>query len=174
MRSFNIVLTVLPYFFTSSLAVDQRIADLKSSVFKRQSSVLDVALATPELSKLVEISEALDVTDLLGNCALGPFTVFAPTDAAFKDFGEDLIDALIADTTSDVILDIFSFHVLIGRQFTSSFTNGNELSTFGGQRIKITSDDEGTTFKLDPAINDGRANIVSADIEACNGVIHII
>jgi len=160
MRSLNIILTVLPSCFRSSLAQTQ--------------SITDIAIAEPDLSKLVEIAIALDVVDLIGNCALGPFTVFAPTDAAFEDFGEGLLNDIIADTNSDDALDIFSFHVVLGKQLSSDFTDGTILRTLNGKNIKITSHEEGTVLKVDPSINGGRAKIVSADNEACNGIIHII
>jgi len=160
MRSLNIILTVLPSCFRSSLAQTQ--------------SITDIAIAEPDLSKLVEIAIALDVVDLIGNCALGPFTVFAPTDAAFADFGEGLLNDIIADTNSDDALDIFSFHVVLGKQLSSDFTDGTILRTLNGKNIKITSHEEGTVLKVDPSINGGRAKIVSADNEACNGIIHII
>merc|ERR1719162_2144948 len=154
MRSLNILVTVLPYFFRSSWA----------------QSIAEIAIDTPDLSKLVDILVSIDVVDLLSDCSLGPFTVFAPSNAAFKDFGEGLLKTLIADTTSHLI----AFHIVEGEQRTSSFTDGIELKTFEGKKIKIRVDDDEPVFRVEPAINEGVANIRLTDVQACNGVVHII
>jgi len=154
------MLTVLPYYFRSSWAQSQSIAD--------------VAISAPDILKLVQVTVALDVVFLIGNCAIDPFTGFAPTYAAFKYCGKDLSNDIIADTTSDAALDIFSFHVVLGNQLSSDFTDRLELRTLNEKSIQITSHDEGTVLKVNPAINGRGATILTTDIEACDGIKHII
>jgi|GEM_PF-33563 len=95
----------------------------------------------------------------------GPFTVFAPTDAAFAALPEGTLDALLADPSGQ-LTDILLYHVVAGKAMSSDLSDGQEIETVLGQNITVTITSEGVF------IND--AQVTVADIEATNGVVHVI
>lgn len=96
----------------------------------------------------------------------GPFTLFAPTDAAFDALPEGLVEALLLDP-EEVLRDILLYHVVPGSNPTGSFTNGENLtSLLSGQQLTITID--GTMFMVNGAL------MSPANIGASNGIIHSI
>lgn len=103
--------------------------------------------------------------------AVGPLTVFAPTDAAFKAVGID--SAAIAKTPVATLTSILSYHVLNSRTYTPLITSGASLSTLQGGTI--TAGSSTTALTVTGKGNSGTAsNIVGPDITATNGVVHII
>ncbi|AKD56821.1 fasciclin domain-containing protein [Spirosoma radiotolerans] len=103
--------------------------------------------------------------------AVGPLTVFAPTDAAFKAVGID--SAAIAKTPVATLTSILSYHVLNSRTYTPLITNGASLSTLQGGTI--TAGISTTALTVTGKGNGGTpSNIVGPDITATNGVVHII
>ncbi|GAB3801400.1 fasciclin domain-containing protein [Spirosoma humi] len=103
--------------------------------------------------------------------AVGPLTVFAPTDAAFKAVGID--SAAIATTPVATLTSILSYHVLNSRTYTPLITSGSSLSTLQGGTI--TAARSTTALTVTGKGNSGTAsNIVGPDITATNGVVHII
>jgi transforming growth factor-beta-induced protein len=127
-------------------------------------TIVDIAVDNPDFSILVAaVTEAGLVETLSGD---GPFTVFAPTDEAF----EAALDAL--GITAEELLanpalgDILTYHVLSGEVMSSDLEPTQTVATVQGEEVTITVDDDGAR------IND--AEIVQTDIEASNGVIHVI
>lgn len=128
-------------------------------------SIVDLAVATPELSTLVTaLTEANLVSALQGP---GPFTVFAPTNAAFDALPEGTLQALLADPAGD-LTNILLFHVVAG-SFTAADLSvlPSAPTLFEGNSVTIVP--TGDTLRLN-----GQANVTVANIEASNGVIHII
>jgi transforming growth factor-beta-induced protein len=128
------------------------------------NTIVDIAVDNPDFSILVAaVTEAGLVETLSGD---GPFTVFAPTDEAF----EAALDAL--GITAEELLanpalgDILTYHVLSGEVMSSDLEPTQTVATVQGEEVTITVDDDGAR------IND--AEIVQTDIEASNGVIHVI
>lgn len=95
----------------------------------------------------------------------GPFTLFAPTDAAFAAVPQDTLDVLGADPTG-ALTAVLTYHVIAGKVMAADITDGLEAPTVQGATVKFTNQD-GTLM-----ING--ANIVVTDIECSNGVIHVI
>jgi uncharacterized surface protein with fasciclin (FAS1) repeats len=95
----------------------------------------------------------------------GPFTVFAPTDEAFAKLPEGVLDALLADPTGQ-LTDILLYHVLDGKVMAADITSGLELETLQGGWVAFLFVGEGVQIN--------EANIIVTDIEASNGVIHVI
>jgi uncharacterized surface protein with fasciclin (FAS1) repeats len=100
--------------------------------------------------------------DLSGD---GPFTVFAPTDAAFAALPAGVLDALLADPTG-ALAQVLLYHVVSGEALSSSLSNGQTITTLQGQDVTV-SITGGNVF-----IND--AQVIVADIMADNGVVHVI
>ena len=128
-------------------------------------TIVDVAVAADDFDVLVAaVKEAGLVGALSGNRQL---TVFAPTDDAFGKLG------VTADNVGDVdfeaavgasLAEILTYHVTPGRRYSESVVNAESLPTLNGQEVDV----DGTT------LNDGQADIVGTDIEASNGVVHVI
>lgn len=123
-------------------------------------TIVDVAVAADGFDVLVAaVQEAGLVGALSGDRQL---SVFAPTDAAFNDAG------ITADNVDEVddefLLDVLTYHVTPGRRDAESVTTSDEVPTLNGALIDV----DGTT------LNDGQAEIVATDIEASNGIIHVI
>ncbi|WP_078551485.1 fasciclin domain-containing protein [Bacillus alkalicellulosilyticus] len=127
-----------------------------------QADIVDTAVSAGMFNTLVAAVQAADLVDALKG--EGPFTVFAPTDEAFAALLEEL--GLTAEELleSDDLASILLYHVVEGKVMSSDLSDGMEATTLNGETV---------TISLDPVrVND--ANVVTADIEASNGVIHVI
>lgn len=132
--------------------------------FKSGPDVLDVALEADDFNTLVTaVIEADLVRALKGD---GPFTVFAPTDAAFAALPEGTLESLLAD--KEQLANILLYHVVSGKVMAEDVVtmDGAMVDTLLGEEIKISIED-GMVY-----INE--AQVVITDIEASNGVIHVI
>jgi len=125
--------------------------------------VVDTAMAADDFNTLVAAVKAADLVETLKGD--GPFTVFAPTDAAFAALPEGTVDTLLKPENKDTLTAILTYHVVPGKVMSSDLSNGMTAATVQGGEVTIGTEG-GVTV-------DG-ANVVSADIEASNGVIHVI
>lgn len=112
---------------------------------------------------LVAAVQAAELVDTLSGD--GPFTVFAPTDEAFAALPAGLVDALLLPENIEVLQQILTYHVVSGAVFAADVTTG-DVATVEGSTIALEVSDAGVTVN--------GANVVTADVEASNGVIHVI
>ncbi len=125
-------------------------------------TIVDVASANPDFSTLVSaVTKAGLVETLSGD---GPFTVFAPTNEAFAKIPKDQLDAILADQAK--LKSILTFHVLSGKVLSTDLKPEQSVPTVEGQNVDIKVADGKATIN--------GCNIVTTDIEASNGVIHVI
>lgn len=96
----------------------------------------------------------------------GPFTVFAPTDAAFAALPAGLVDALLLPENVDLLTEILLFHVIVGTEVTSDMVAAGDVEMASGDLATIAID--GSTITI------GGAPISAVDVQASNGVIHVI
>lgn len=127
------------------------------------ADIVDTAIAAGNFTTLVAAVEAAGLVDALKG--EGPFTVFAPTDEAFAAIPKETLDALLADPSGD-LTQILLYHVVEGKVMAADVTDGLEAATLQGAPVKFTVADGSVK------IND--ATVVTTDIEAANGVIHVI
>lgn len=113
---------------------------------------------------LVAAVQAADLVETLQGP--GPYTVFAPTDAAFANLPAGTLDNLLLPENKDLLTSILTYHVVAGEVKAEQVVNLTSATTVQGQDIAITID-EGTVFLNGIAVT-------QTDIEASNGVIHII
>ncbi|MEN9347918.1 MAG: hypothetical protein RLZZ77_1429, partial [Bacteroidota bacterium] len=126
-------------------------------------TVVDVIVNSPDHTTLeTAVVEAGLVGTLQG---AGPFTVFAPTDAAFAALPAGLLDQLLADPAGD-LTQILLYHVVAGEALSTSLSNGQIITTVQGQDVTV-SITNGNVF-----INE--AQVTVADVPASNGVVHVI
>lgn len=125
--------------------------------------IVDTAAGNEDLSTLVAALSAAGLAEELKK--EGPYTVFAPTNEAFAALPEGTLDALLADPAGD-LTQILLYHVVPGAVTSADVTDGLEATTAQGSPVTFSMADGNVM------VND--ANVVGADIEATNGVIHVI
>jgi len=138
-------------------------ADCTCAGIISNNTVVDIIVNSPDHNTLEAAVIAAELADDLSGT--GPFTVFAPTDAAFALLPSDLITALLADPTGD-LASILLYHVVGGIAYSTDLVDGQVITTLLGQDITVTITMDGVM------IND--ANVIVADIPADNGVVHVI
>jgi uncharacterized surface protein with fasciclin (FAS1) repeats len=138
---------------------------LPTAVFAQDepADIVDTAVAAGDFNTLVAAVQAAGLVETLKG--EGPFTVFAPTDEAFAKLPAGTVDALLADPEG-ALTTILLYHVVPGKVMSTDLSDGLEAATVQGEPVTFTIADGGAM------VND--ANIVAADIETSNGVIHVI
>ncbi len=144
------------------VAVALMVAMVFSSVAAQSQSIVEIAAGNEDFSTLVSLVQAAGLVEVLSG--EGPFTVFAPTNEAFAAIPSFVVDYLLANT--DVLTEILTYHVVAGKVMSSDVAEGS-VQTVNGDSIRVTLMDG--AVKLDSV-----ATVVAADIEASNGVIHVI
>jgi uncharacterized surface protein with fasciclin (FAS1) repeats len=127
-------------------------------------NIVELAVATPDLSTLVTAVKAAGLVATLSGP--GPFTVFAPTNAAFAKLPKADLDALLANPAA--LADVLKYHVVTGKVLKADIPFGKPIKTLQGQEITID-----TTATITDA-NGGKSKITATDILATNGVVHLI
>lgn len=126
-------------------------------------NIVEIAQSNPELSTLVNAIVAADLTDVLSTG--GPFTVFAPTNAAFAKLDPAVLNNIIGNPT--LLTALLQYHVVSGEVKSSDLTNGPVGTLLSGQYIDV--DVSGGMVTLN-----GSSKVAVADVDASNGVIHVI
>jgi uncharacterized surface protein with fasciclin (FAS1) repeats len=126
-----------------------------------QKDIVDTAVAAGNFKTLAAALQAAGLVDTLKG--KGPFTVFAPTDEAFAKIPKADLDALVADKAK--LTKVLTYHVVAGKVMAADVMKLKEAKTVEGQMVRI---DTSNGVK----VND--AKVVKADVEASNGVIHVI
>jgi len=126
--------------------------------------IVDTAVAAGDFGTLVTAVKAASLVETLK--AAGPYTVFAPTDAAFDALPKGTLAALLADPNV-ALKDVLTYHVVAGKVMSSDLTDGQVITTVNGAPLTVTINSDGTVMV-------GDATVTTADIETANGVIHVI
>lgn len=132
-----------------------------SAAYAQDMDIVDTAVAAGTFTTLVAAVEAAGLTDTLKG--EGPFTVFAPTDEAFAALPEGTVEGLLEDP--EALAAILTYHVVPGAVMSGDLSDGMTATTANGADVTIMT--EGGVM-----VNE--ANVIAADIEASNGVIHVI
>jgi uncharacterized surface protein with fasciclin (FAS1) repeats len=127
------------------------------------ADIVDTAVGAGSFTTLVAAVEAAGLVETLKG--EGPFTVFAPTDEAFAALPEGTVENLLLPENRDQLVSILTYHVVPGEVMSSDLTEGMTAATVEGSEVTIT-------LEGGPMVND--ANIVTPDVDADNGVIHVI
>lgn len=129
-----------------------------------KSTIVDVAVGAGQFKTLAAALAAADLVDVLKTG--GPFTVFAPTDAAFAKLPAGTVEELLQPENKAKLQAVLKYHVVVGRVTGSDALAAGKAKTLEGKRVTI-------------ALNEGRlqindATVLKNDVAASNGVIHII
>lgn len=146
------------------------------AVLAQTKDVVDIAIGSKDHTTLVTAVKAADlVATLKGK---GPFTVFAPTNAAFAKLPAGTVEALLKPESKAKLTSILTYHVVSGNldaaAVTSAVNAGKgkaEVTTVQGEKLTVTL--EGGKVKLTDA-KGGSVFVISADLKGSNGVVHVI
>jgi transforming growth factor-beta-induced protein len=128
-------------------------------------NIAEIAQSTDDVSTLAAALEAAGLVSALEGD--GPFTVFAPVNSAFADLGADVVARLLESANADLLSRILTFHVVSGTAaFSGDLSDGQTVTTLEGTELTIGVSGSGVTVN--------GAAVTTADIEAENGVIHLI
>lgn len=125
--------------------------------------IVDTAVEAGTFGTLVAAVQAADLVDTLKGD--GPFTVFAPTEEAFAALPEGTLESLLLPENKDQLTAILTYHVVPGKVMSTDLSDGMMAATAQGSEVKFST--------MGGVMVQG-ATVVAADIEASNGVIHVI
>jgi len=129
----------------------------------QKKNIVELASATEALSTLVAAVTAAGLVETLSG--EGPFTVFAPTNEAFAALPAGTVENLLKPENKDQLISILTYHVVAGKIMSSDLQNGQKVATVQGGEITVD-------LSAGAKIND--ATVVTADVDASNGVVHVI
>jgi len=128
------------------------------------SNIVETASQAGSFSTLLKAATEAGLAPTLAEG--GPFTVFAPTDAAFEKLGMRTLGELLEPRNREKLRSILSYHVVPGRVYASDAVAAGRAETLHGDRVPCRISDGRLTI--------GQAGVVKSDIETSNGVIHVI
>ena len=142
---------------------DDTVGDDDDSV-AASDTIYDTAVAAGDFSTLIAALDAAGLDAVLDDADAGPFTVFAPTDAAFAALPGGLVNKLLADTS--LLTTILNYHVVEGAVDSATVVGLDSATTLQGEDVTIEVDGNNVSIN--------GANVTVVDIEASNGIIHVI
>jgi uncharacterized surface protein with fasciclin (FAS1) repeats len=133
----------------------------------QDADIVDTAVQADGFNTLAQALEAAELVDALKG--EGPFTVFAPTDEAFDSLPEGTLESLLQPENKEQLQSILQYHVVPAKAMASDVTGMESAETLQGQSVQIQVED-GTVMLT----GSNSATVTQTDIEASNGVIHVI
>lgn len=130
----------------------------------KKKDIVDIAASNKDFSTLVAAVKAAGLVDTLKGD--GPFTVFAPTNAAFAKLPAGTVEKLLKPENKEQLISILTYHVVPGKVYAKQVVTIDSATSVQGSKIDISTRNGGV--KVD------EANVVKVDIKASNGVIHVI
>ncbi len=127
-------------------------------------NIVETAVSNGSFNTLVAAVKAAGLVETLSGT--GPFTVFAPTDAAFAALPTGTIDTLVKPESKETLTGILTYHVVAGKVMSSDLTDGMTATTVNGQSLTI--------HLTDGKVMVNGAEVIIADVDTDNGVIHAI
>lgn len=155
-RNIMMLAMVLSISFTTALA---------KAPSKANKSIVEIAVSNDNFSILVEALTKAELVDALS--ADGPFTVFAPTNEAFENLFKEIGVDGVADLTKDQLTPILLYHVVSGNVMAASVKSGDVPTLNTDAKLMVAVSKEGVVINK-------KSNVVTTDILASNGVIHVI
>lgn len=130
---------------------------------KQEADIVDTAVSAGDFTTLVAAVQAAELVDALK--AEGPYTVFAPNDEAFARLWEGTLENLLKPENQEKLQALLLYHVVPGKVMSGDLSGTMQVETLQGSTVEITAGSGVTVNK---------ANVIAADIETSNGVIHVI
>ena len=136
---------------------------MSTAAFAQDKDIVDTAIAAGNFTTLVAAVQAACLVETLKGA--GPFTVFAPTDAAFAALPAGTVEDLLKPENKDKLIAILTYHVVSGKVMSTDLTEGMMAKTVQGGDLTIT---------LEGGAKVNGIAVSAADIAASNGVIHVV
>jgi uncharacterized surface protein with fasciclin (FAS1) repeats len=151
-------------------SIDETATTENQTVEQQTSSdIVGLATGTPTLSTLVTALKAASLVETLQGA--GPFTVFAPTDDAFAALPAGTLDSLLLPENVETLKSILTYHVVSGKVMSTDLSDGQVEKTVQGNNLTVKISD-GVASLVDAKGTE--VSIVTADVDATNGVVHVI
>ena len=147
--------------FTTT-AIAATVAGTMAFAQDSEMNIVETAQDAGNFTTLIAAVEAAGLAETL--TGEGPFTIFAPTDEAFDALPDGTVEGLLEDT--DQLTSILTYHVVPSAAVSADLSDGQEIETVNGEMLTVSI--EGDSVMI------GDATVTTADIEASNGVIHVI
>jgi uncharacterized surface protein with fasciclin (FAS1) repeats len=162
----KIMLTIALVFFAAvaGMSSDNDPTPEKKSNVTADQNIVELAASQENLSTLVKAVQAAGLVDVLKGD--GPFTVFAPTNAAFDALPDGVLEMLLKPENVNTLKSILTYHVIGSKVMSTDLSDGASAGTVEGSDVNISID--GSTVMVEGA------TVTTADVEATNGVVHII
>lgn len=128
------------------------------------NTVVDIAVGSADHTTLVAAVAAAGLVETLSGD--GPFTVFAPTNAAFAALPDGTVDGLLQPEMKDQLTAVLTYHVVAGNVLSSDLSDGQVVTTLNGQELTVSIANGVVTIN--------GATVVAADLAGSNGVVHVI
>ena len=151
-------------YVTQVMAGVATVLALGGSVFAQGKDIVDTAVAAGQFTTLAAALKAAGLIETLKGH--GPFTVFAPTDAAFAKLPKGTVEELLKPENKAKLTAILTYHVVAGKVMAADVIKVKEAKTVQGGMVRVNA--AGGNVMVDGA------NVVKADIGASNGVIHVV
>lgn len=151
------------FMVTASFTSVANAGNYKGKMMKK-ADIVDVAVAAGNFNTLAAALQAAGLVDTLKGD--GPFTVFAPTDAAFAKLPEGTVESLLKPENKDQLIAILTYHVVPGKVKAAQVVKLSSAKTVNGSDLEIAVTDAGVRLN--------QANVIKTDIRASNGIIHVI
>ena len=135
-----------------------------ASAYAAEKDIVDTAVAAGQFETLAAALTAAGLVDTLKGP--GPFTVFAPTDEAFAALPAGTVEDLLKPENKDQLIAILTYHVVAGEVMAADVVEMTEAETVNGAMVEVKVD--GSNVMIN------NAEVTTTDIEASNGVIHVI
>ncbi|WP_113926030.1 fasciclin domain-containing protein [Cognataquiflexum aquatile] len=158
MKKLFAIAMLFTFFLTSSFTLN------KNATLNPEADIVDLAVQTEFLSTLVAAVKAGDLVGVLKGD--GPFTVFAPTNDAFAKLPAGTVENLLKPENKAQLVAVLTYHVVPGKVYSKDLKNGMKAKTAQGSEVTITLKDGKAMVN--------NATVTVADIEASNGVVHVI
>ncbi|MFD2937430.1 fasciclin domain-containing protein [Spirosoma flavum] len=127
-------------------------------------NIVETAVSNGSFNTLVAAVKAAGLVETLSGT--GPFTVFAPVDAAFAALPAGTVDTLVLPESKATLTGILTYHVVAGKVMSSDLTDGMTATTVNGQPLTI--------HLIDGKVMVNGAEVIIADVDTDNGVVHAI
>jgi uncharacterized surface protein with fasciclin (FAS1) repeats len=167
LRALTVALSLglaMPLAHAGNYGGDKAKAAQASKPARASADIVDTAVAAGQFKTLAAALTAAGLVDTLKG--KGPFTVFAPTDAAFAALPAGTVEDLLKPENKDKLVAVLTYHVVAGRYPASRVVGLDEARTVNGDTVDIAAAKGGVMI-------DG-AKVIQADVGATNGVIHVI
>ena len=158
---------------TSSLAItayaNEKTVMVGGAPMYPSKNIVENAVHSKDHTTLVAAVKAAGLVPTLES--KGPFTVFAPTNAAFGKLPAGTVDTLVKPENKETLTKILTYHVVAGRLEASDLTDGKVLKTVEGEQITVKNADGKISLTDEKG---GTSNVTIADVNQSNGVIHVV